>query len=264
MAKPEDSKDVNRILKDWEFQHDRVIVRIVSGDDGRDKIQLRVEMGLLQMEMSGRPDGRRPQNAESWLDYYEKKQRAHDEAHPDAAGFQLDDKACVRLWREGVQYYQRYLSLWHLEQFDLCARDTARNLRLLDFVRSHASDDRQKLQFEQYRPYVTMMHRRAVATPMVLREQFVEAVEMIESGIDAIRDFLEEHGQSERADECVELVSLEQWREEVLEMAKQAGQTRPESPLEALRRRLQEAIAAERFEEAAELRDEIRRESGQK
>jgi hypothetical protein len=261
VAKPRDSKDITRLIKDWEFQHDKVVVRIVPGDDGKDKIQLRVEMGLLQMEMSGRPDGRRPQDCDSWLDYYENEQRTHDEAHPDSAAYQLEDEACVRLWREGVQYYQRYLSLWHLEQFDLCARDTARNLRLLDFVRSYADDDRQKLQFEQYRPYVTMMHHRAAATPMVLREEFPEALERIEAGIDAIRDFLEEYGQSERAEECIELVNLEQWREEVLEMAKQAGHARPESPLEALRRRLNQAIAAERFEEAAELRDEIRRTS---
>lgn len=264
MGNPDDSRDIASILSDWQFEHDKVIVRIVPGDDGKDKIQLRVDMGLLQMELSGRPDGKRPQDCESWLDYYEAQQRLYDESHPDSAAYQLDDEACVRLWREAVQYYQRYLSLWHLDQLELCARDTERNLRLLDFVRAHATDDRQKLQFEQYRPYVTMMHRRAIATPLVEKEQYAEALEAIESGIDAIRDFLDAYGQSERAEECLELMSLEQWRDEVHEKEKQSRRGRPETPLEALRRKLSEAVAAERFEEAAELRDEIRQLSDRK
>ena len=77
----------------------------------------------------------------------------------------------VRLLREGVQYYHRYISFWHLERYELCARDTNRNLRLFAFVREHARHTRDKLQFDQWRPYVTMMHARAVATPLIgLRE----------------------------------------------------------------------------------------------
>ena len=67
-------------------------MRVVPGDDGREKIQLRIDMGLLQMEIDGRPDGTRPEGAASWLDYYFQKQRAHDAAHPDSASFELSEE----------------------------------------------------------------------------------------------------------------------------------------------------------------------------
>ena len=41
--------------------------------------------------------------------------------------------------REGVQYYHRYLAAFHLQRYDLVARDTARNLRLFAFVVKHAA-----------------------------------------------------------------------------------------------------------------------------
>ena len=46
--------------------------------------------------------------------------------------------------REGLQYYHRYLSAFHLERYDLVARDTARNLRLFAFVVKHAARQRDK------------------------------------------------------------------------------------------------------------------------
>jgi len=253
------SNDLSKVLGEWQFQPDEVLVRIVPGDDGRGKVQLRVDLGILQMEMNGRPDGHRPEGFESWLDYYESLQQAHDETHPDSASFQLSEEDCLRLWREAVQYYHRYLSFWHLELFELCARDTARNLRLFAFVRAHASDDRHKLQFDQWRPYALMMHARAVATPLVQQRLYDEGLRAIESGIEAIREFLDDYEQSHRAEECVELVSLERWREELLGKEQRAAAARPKSAVQILRQKLEAAIAAEEFEEAAQIRDQIRK-----
>ena len=118
------SNDLSRILNEWRFDPESVLVRIVRGDDGRDKVQLRVDLGILQMEMDGRPDGLRPEGFESWLDYYEHRQQAHDEPHLDSAPFVLGEQDCLRLWREGIQYYHRYLSFWHLGLYEPCARDT--------------------------------------------------------------------------------------------------------------------------------------------
>jgi len=253
------SKDISKILKGWDFDADEVSVRVVHGDDGREKIQLRLDMGLLQMEMDGRPDGQRPEGYESWLEYYQGKQRQHDEQNLDDPPFELDDGDCSRLWREAVQYYHRYLSFWHLDRYDLCARDTQRNLRLFAFAKQYAKGERNKFQFDQWRPYVTMMSARAVATPLVGEKEYGRALHVIEAGIDGIKDFLDEYGQTERADECVELAHLERWRDEVLRKAARSGRGRPEHVLEGLRRQLQEAVARERFEEAAQLRDQIRR-----
>ena len=253
------SNDLSRILNEWRFDPESVLVRVVPGDDGLGKIQLRVDLGILQMEMNGRPDGFRPEGFESWLDYYEHQQQTYDEANLDAAPFLIAEEDCIRLWREGMQYYHRYLSFWHLELYELCTRDTERNLRLFAFVRSHSRDERHKLQFDQWRPYVIMMHTRAVATPLLEQKIFDEGLRVIDTGIDGIREFLDEYNQSHRAEECVELVSLERWREDILSKEECAAAARPKSAIELLRRDLEATIAAEEFEEAARLRDKIRK-----
>ena len=253
------SQDISKILRDWKYEPDEVSVRIVAGEDGRRKLQLRVDLGILQMELDGRPDGWRPEGSESWLDYYEHRQRTHDEFRPERPPFVLKADDCARLWREGVQYYHRYLSFWHLDMYDLCARDTLRNLRLFAFVRAFAEDDRLKMQFDQWRPYVLMMHTRAAAMPLVAKKAYREAFRMIESGIESIRDFLEDYNQSHRAEECAELVSLERWRDELLAHEEAAAAVEPKSKVQILRQKLEKAVAAEEFENAAQLRDEIRK-----
>jgi hypothetical protein len=213
----------------------------------------------LQMEFDGRPDGQRvEEGCASWLDFYQRKQRDYDTENPDAAPFALETEDCVRLLREGVQYYHRYLSFWYLDLYDLCARDTQRNLRLFAFVRAHCQEERHKMQFDQWRPYVTMMYARAVATPLVERKQYEEGLRAIESGIEAIREFLAEHEQGDRAEECAELTSLERWRDEIVSREEVAAEDGPPSDVQLLRRKLAAAVAAEEFEEAARLRDKIR------
>ncbi len=276
------SKDITGIISGWEFEPDKVNVRIVRGDDSRDKIQMRLDMGLMQMNFDGRPDGFRPEECESWLEYYRKQQQAHDAANPDGKPFLLESVDCARLMREGVQYYHRYLSFWHLNRYELCARDTNRNLRLFAFVREHARHEHEKLQFDQYRPYVTMMHTRAVATPLVELRQLESAIGAIDAGIRAIKDFLVEYQQMNRADQCGELLHLARWREELsgklppqppavetstepaandIPPAMNAGPNKIESPpsnlVAELRGELDRAIAEERFEDAIALRDRI-------
>ena len=45
------------LLTGWEFNPSTLNVRLVKGKDGRDVIQMRVDMGILQLETTGRPDG---------------------------------------------------------------------------------------------------------------------------------------------------------------------------------------------------------------
>ena len=53
------SKDITAILDGWDYEPDELQVRIVAGDDGRDKIQMRIDLGLIQMELDG-PARRHP------------------------------------------------------------------------------------------------------------------------------------------------------------------------------------------------------------
>ena len=157
--------------------------------------------------------------------------------------------------REGLQYYHRYLSAFHLREYDIVSRDTERNLRLFGFVVEHASRQRDKIEFDQYRPYVTMMRTRALALQQLAKSDFTAALQQIDDGIARIRQFLREYHQEERESECVELNFLVGWRREV-------EQERPTGPLERLEHQLELAVALEDYEEAARLRDQIRQLQG--
>ena len=252
------TKDISQTLEGWDYDPDQISVRIVAGDDGRDKIQLRLDLGLLQMEFDGRPDGRRIEGHASWLDFFEHKQRNHDEKHPDGPPYRLESDDCSLLLREGVQYYHRYVSFWHLERYELCARDTNRNLRLFSFVREHARETRDKLQFDQWRPYVTMMHARAVATPLLGLRDYRAALGVIDAGIEAIRQFLREYDQEDNTENCSELTFLLKWREQITSQQEDSSSQQPYNPIARLQAELNQAVEEERFEDAARLRDTIR------
>jgi hypothetical protein len=264
------SFDISSILGDWPYRPDEITVRIVDGDEGRRKIQLRLDLGILQMEFDGRPDGRRIHECDSWFEFHVRRQKEHDKANPDSAPYVLEPEDCQELLREGVQYYHRYLSFWHLGLYELCARDTERNLRLFSFVREHARDERIRLEFDQWRPYVTMMHARAVATPLVELEQWEAAVNVLDAGIRGIEQFLADYNQKEKASQVGELAFLQRWKQEILEKAPPAASksadaatestvVAPPDPIAQVRADLARAIKEERYEEAARLRDDLRR-----
>ena len=63
--------DISHLLEHWDYKPGQVVVRKIKGRDGLDKIQLRVDLGLLQMNVEGRPDGKRPFGHPSLLEYYQ-------------------------------------------------------------------------------------------------------------------------------------------------------------------------------------------------
>jgi len=75
------SKDIKPILADWPHEPGKISVRKIRGRDGRVKIQLRLDLGLLQMEAEGRPDGERPYGHESLLEHYEQLLGRHRLRH---------------------------------------------------------------------------------------------------------------------------------------------------------------------------------------
>ena len=102
-----------------------------------------------------------------------------------------------KLMREGVQYYHRYLAAYHLQRFDLVARDTSRNLRLFAFAVKHAADRRDKIEFDKYRPYVTMMKARALSAEAINRGEHAAAIAAIDEGIEGIRAFLRDYDEND-------------------------------------------------------------------
>ena len=128
------SLDLNSLLHGWPHENGAIKVRRIPGLDGKEKIQLRVDLGVLQMELAGRPDGLRPHNCESLLVYH---QRRAERAEARGESYDLTAEQCNELQQEGIQYYHRYLSLFQLSDFTGVIRDTERKLELFSFVAEH-------------------------------------------------------------------------------------------------------------------------------
>ena len=178
--------DLNDLLEGWPHEPGQVKARKIVGRDGCEKIQLRIDLGLIQMELNGRPDGIRPHGFESLLHYHQAKSamvKSGDQAYA------LSEADVAALQQEGAQYYHRYLSLFQLRDFQNVVRDTERNLEMLDFVSEHATDEDSKWTLEQFRPYVIMMNTRARASLELKDANTGEAVKLIEAGKAKIETF---------------------------------------------------------------------------
>ncbi len=241
------SLDLNSLLKDWPHEPGNIKVRKIVGLDGKEKLQLRIDLGVLQMELNGRPDGQRPHGAESLLSYHQLR-AAHAEGRGDS--YELTAEQCAELQQEGIQYYHRYLSLFQINDFAGVVRDTQRNLDLFDFVVAHTDREEVSWTLQQFRPYVLMMNTRARASIYLAQGKFMEAMDQIEQGRDSIVDFFQKSNFPELAAKSSEIHFLEEWLEEV--RAK-----RPLSKLEVMEREMATAITKEMYERAAELRDAI-------
>ena len=180
--------DIQPLLESWPYEPDKLCVRRIKGTDGEEKIQLRVEMGILQMEVSGRPDGQRPHGYESLLHYYKAKVRASPE---DSKTYRLDPDVCLSLQVEGLQYYHRRISFLELGEYRLAQDDAQRNLDMFDFVKEHAREEEDSMVLEQYRPFVIGHRIRAVVLQELEDENFDRALLEIHNGIEEIQRLLQ-------------------------------------------------------------------------
>ncbi len=246
------SKDLTVLLGGWDYNPNEVTVRRIIGMDGREKIQMRLDLGILQMETSGRPDGKRPHGFESLLEYQLAQKELADQDSLDRwSEWTLDAEACADLKQEAMQYYYRYLSLFHLGDYRDVMRDTSRNIAVFDLIRDCAEDENDRMSLEQFRPYVLMMNARAKACLSLEEKRYDQAMNIIEEGVEAIRGFFHDVERDDLTESCREIQFLEEWRERI-------QNNRPLTAVDRIRRELSLAVASEDYERAAELRDQLR------
>ena len=239
-------KDITAALAGWNFEPGQVNVRIIRGKDGKPKIQLRLDLGLLQMELNGRPDGKRPHNHASELDHQLRRLEKHRKVFGELSGFSLSESACAALRAESAMFYHRYLSLFVLEQFDAVIRDTQHSLDVLDLCHHFADEAHDRNIMEQYRPYILMMQGRSRAC-RAMKEGFPKtALAYLKA---TLRRVLELYPKplGRRSYEAQVLIA----------MIRELRHGIPLDPLTKLRRELRRAVAAEQYERAANLRDEL-------
>jgi len=286
-----ESNDLTPILNNWPFEPGTINVRVIDGIDKLSKLQVRLDLGIIQMNIDGRPDGQRPNGFSSLLEYVEAQ---IDEAHgfgpipenepgqtPEAAGIDpddaadpseqpsyksadqddeeatdeltisLDSDACRALREEAAQYYHRYVALLVLEDFEGVIRDTSRNLRVADVCREYAEDEHDREMLDQVRPYILMMRTRAVAGLALQDDVPKAAVAAVERGLETLKAHYETMDQAEEYERSNEVQSLREMRDALIPKL-------PVSQKTELRDRLMEAVKRENYELAAILRNELR------
>ena len=248
------SKDLKPILEGWNYRAGQTTVRKIAGLDGKEKIQLRLQLGLLQMEAAGRPDGTRPYGYESLLEYFnsviEKLKKDNKEGD-----FQLGEQDCADVREEATQYYYRYLGLFDLSEYAGVVRDTERNLEVFDLVKTYAKTDADKYSLEQYRPYVAMMNSRSRANIALIENDFLAAHKALQEGMENVKKFFADYSQPNLAEKSEEYRILRKEDDHLRDRL-------PRDPLDVLRGKLSVAVKEERFEEAARLRNKIKKLDG--
>ena len=243
--------DISHLLEDWDYQPGQVAVRKFKTKDGTEKIQLRVDLGLLQMNASGRPDGKRPFGRESLFDHFQARLEKQRRANPGAGDdYTLKAEDCAKLQQEAIQYHHRYICLFQLEDYKAVIRDTNRNAAVFDFVDEYAESDELAWSLQQFRPQLLMMQIRARGMQALRNDKYADAIAVIESGLQQLRTFYREHSRHDLLEQSGEIHSLETWLQEV-------QLKRPLSERERLEHALDEAVRQEDYEKAAQVRDAL-------
>jgi hypothetical protein len=236
------SEDLDRLLRHWPFEPGEVSARLVRAGDGRQVLLMRVELGVLQMEVEGRPDGHRPHGCPT---YFEHLRRL-----PTGPDFRMNDDQCTDADREFLQFYHRRLCWLALREFRRAAADADHTLAFMDFVRRHSPDEEWTRAHEQYRPFV-LFHRTQAAALAALEETTPEAaVEELGRGLDSLRQLFIEHQAEDHYDDDEMVQRLVDLRDSI----RAHYHVQP-----SLVERLATAVANEEYELAARLRDEIAR-----
>ena len=153
--------DISQLLENWDYQPGQIVVRKFTGRDGQEKIQLRVDLGLLQMNAEGRPDGKRPMGHPSLFEYQESRLKKHMDEHGSDDGFKLRGEDCAKLQLEALQFHHRYICLLELQDYAAVVRDTNRNLSVFNFVARYAETEELAWALQQFRPQLLLIQVRA-------------------------------------------------------------------------------------------------------
>lgn len=250
------SADLSKVLQDWPYEPGTLNVRLITGDDGEPRLQVRLALGVLQMYVDGRPDGMRPNGYESLLEYHESRLdltmgQPTAEGEPGETKFSLSPEECEEIRDEAAMYYHRYIALLALEDYEGVIRDTTRNLRALDLCLQHAETEGDRGALEQFRPYIMMVRARALASQAMKDNEPKAALHAIDEGLEALKTYFADSGEPDLYDESAEVQMLRGMREALVPRL-------PVSQKSELRARLARALEQENYELAAILRDELR------
>lgn len=241
------TRDIDAALDGWEYQPGIVQARLVNAEGHRQVIQLRVDLGVLQMEMRDRPDGKRPQGYPSYFAYLQ-HEAAVAERHDKP--FVMDEKQCEEADREFFQFYQRRISWLALRNYARAVEDADHTLAFMDFVKARSPNEEYTQAHEQYRGFVTFQRTQGAAALALEQNNAEAAVDEVRKGLDRLRTFFAEFGAEEQMEEDGMVQHLRKIEQSLREQ---------HGIQETLQEQLDRAVANENYEEAARLRDVMRK-----
>jgi len=243
-------RDIDDALQGWPFDSnaDGVIAREVRARDGRNVLQIRIELGLLQLEVEGRPDGVRPHSFATYLDYL--RHRSTTRISGGKGPWTMSAEHCAEADREFAQFYHRRVAWLTLQRYDKALQDADHSLALMDFVRKFASDTDYIASHERYRGLVLFHRTQAAAALALERRKPEEAIDAVREGMDRLVDH--QAAVATESDDTPNDALIEQLRILEREIRKNFAVEK------TLREQLDEAVADEDYELAARLRDQIK------
>jgi hypothetical protein len=242
-------RDIDDALAGWPYEPEpgETLAREIRARDGRTVVQVRQELGMLQMEVEGRPDGLRPHGFRTYLDFL--RHRAASRGLGPAWSLSRDH--WVEVDREFVQFYHRRMAWLALQKYDRMLMDADHTLALMDFLRRHCDDEEYVSSHERFRGLVLFHRTQAAAALALERRRPDQAVDAVREGAQRLAEHQRACEEDFGAEDLPNEALLEQLRMLEREIRKnfEVGKT--------LREQLDEAIADEDYERAAELRDQI-------
>jgi hypothetical protein len=240
-------QDIDNALKGWEYKPGQVQARLVQASNGRQVIQMRVDLGILQIETTSRPDGAQPHGFPTYFDYLKDQARIAQQAGQELV---LSEEQCMEADREFVEFYHRRVCWLALGNYRRAIADADHTLAFMDFARDHSPGEEYTQAHEQYRGFVLFQRTQAAAALRVETKEPEAAIDEIGAGLEKLRAFFAAYDAEEHMEEDGMVQHLRKIEKSL----------RDEYGIEAtLQEQLNLAVANEEYEKAARLRDAMRR-----
>jgi len=248
--------DLSVILDGWAYDEEDESrnVRKVVGVDGKMKVQVRIRSGLMQWEMEGRPDGRKPFGRASMLDYCRDfVTRPARDKHRECRSLtqELEGELVV----EVLDYHRRCRALFHLGDYARALEDALHCLETLDLIRDHCFDG-SMFSYDRYRPALLVDRARAQMLLCIQNNDMRMAIDALSRGIADIECFYTDYEMDEHLADCSERQVLVDLRRSLRE--RHNIPLNDAELLQSLRTEQEIAISKENYEMAARLRDKIK------
>ena len=216
--------DLTDLLAQWPHDPHETSVRLLEGQDGRPILQIRLDLGVLQLEMTGRPDGQ-------------------PSVLPKEAGDTLNAELAAAVAGEISQYDTRTRALMLLGEFGLAAQDADHMV----------SASRTLLESGHHEHTVALL-----AHSLTLRSRAMAEASLATQRPDLARMALDRGLEELEALLGVDALSSSNEAQLLNGMRDLLVPRLPASQRAELQERLRLALAAENYELAAILRDELR------